>query len=170
MPLLVVFLPLHDSAGRSHEIISELQTLGRDSLAQVLPSRMIPSAYVAIEEFPITHTGKVDRCRLQMLRSALTVTDIYQEIYGREETRLLIPAEKEMKKLWVSILHADEEKIHVNDSFLLIGGDSILAMKLVGEAREKGFSLTITNVFRKPRLSDMALALGKAEMLPIVTN
>lgn len=131
---------------------------------------MIPSAYVAIEESSITHTEKVDRRRLQALRSTLTATDIYQEIHGLEETRLLTPAEKEIKKLWVSILHADEEKIHVNDSFLLIGGDSILAMKLVGEARERRFSLTITHVLRKPRLSGMALALGKAEMLPIVTN
>lgn len=168
VPLLVVFLSSHDSAERSREIISELQTLARDRLAQLLPSHMIPSAYVAIEEIPITSTGKVNRRRLQALGSALTVIDIHQE--RQEETRVLTPAERQMKKLWASILHTDEENIHVNDSFLLIGGDSILAMKLVGKAREKGFSLTVTDVLRKPRLSEMAMALGKAETLPIVTN
>jgi aryl carrier-like protein len=131
---------------------------------------MIPSVYVAIEEIPTTNTGKVDRRRLQVLGSALTVSDIYQDHHGHEETRVLTPAEKQMKKLWANILHADEEDLHLNDSFLLIGGDSILAMKLVGKAREKGFTLTVTDVLRKPRLSDMALALGNAEPLPIVTN
>lgn len=94
VPLLVVSLSLHVSAERSHEIMSELQTLGRGRVVHVLSSHMIHSTYMAIEEIPITNTGKVDRRRLQVLGLALKASDIYQENHGEEETRLLTPPKK----------------------------------------------------------------------------
>ncbi|KAL8798691.1 MAG: hypothetical protein Q9200_007720 [Gallowayella weberi] len=42
-----------------------------------------------------------------------------------------------------------------------MGGDSISAMKLVGAARLEGLSLTVADVFRNPRLSDMAFIAVK---------
>jgi hypothetical protein len=37
-----------------------------------------------------------------------------------------------------------------------LGGDSIVAMRLVGAAREEGLSMTVADVFKNPTFADMA--------------
>ncbi|KAK8042868.1 Nonribosomal Peptide Synthase (NRPS) [Apiospora phragmitis] len=56
-----------------------------------------------------------------------------------------------------------EEEIGLEDSFFLLGGDSIGAMKLVAEARAEGFELTVANVFKYRTLYDMAGALKESK-------
>jgi hypothetical protein len=36
-----------------------------------------------------------------------------------------------------------------------LGGDSIIAMRLVGAAREEGLSMTVADVFKNPTFADM---------------
>lgn len=64
-----------------------------------------------------------------------------------------------LRQLWSPLLHVPENKIHDDDSFFYLGGDSILAMELARHAREAGVRLTVANIFRSPVFSDMAEAM-----------
>ena len=64
--------------------------------------------------------------------------------------------ERRLQSLWATALSLDAKKIGVSDSFLRIGGDSVTAMRLVAVAREQGLSLTVADIFRHPRLYELA--------------
>ncbi|KAF2731994.1 nonribosomal peptide synthase-like protein [Polyplosphaeria fusca] len=63
--------------------------------------------------------------------------------------------EKKLLTLWSELLDMVEGSIDKDDSFFQLGGDSIIAMRLVGAAREEGLSMTVADVFRNPTFADM---------------
>lgn len=80
--------------------------------------------------------------------------------------------EKKLLGLWSDLLDMVEDSIDKEDSFFVssplvtwnnsidhlqqLGGDSIIAMRLVGAAREEGLSMTVADVFKNPTFADMA--------------
>lgn len=64
--------------------------------------------------------------------------------------------QRKLRSIWSRVLHVAEDDIGLNDSFFLLGGDSIAAMKLVSEARLEGVRLTVMQMFQKRSLYDMA--------------
>lgn len=58
--------------------------------------------------------------------------------------------------LWSATLNLPEDSFGEEDNFFDLGGDSITAMKLAGDARDLGLSLTVADVFRHPTFSNMA--------------
>jgi hypothetical protein len=56
----------------------------------------------------------------------------------------------------------DATSIGINDSFLRLGGDSISVMHLIGAARDSGLILSRADVFRTPRLGDLAKEIRPA--------
>ncbi|KAH6618329.1 nonribosomal siderophore peptide synthase Sid2 [Chaetomium sp. MPI-SDFR-AT-0129] len=72
-------------------------------------------------------------------------------------------AESVLKAAWASVLDIPASQIDTDDNFFRLGGDSVLAMKLVSRLRGQGHRLTVADVFRHMRLGDAAgvLKLGK---------
>lgn len=132
-----------------------------ERLASKVPGYMIPSAYLLLDESPMTATGKTDRRRLREMGQELTFEEVV-ELNSRsgEYKSPSTTMEKRIRGLWASVLGIGENSISVTDSFLRIGGDSIGAMKLVGTAREQGLALTVTHIFQHPKLSDLARMVG----------
>lgn len=80
--------------------------------------------------------------------------------------------EKKLLGLWSDLLDMVEDSIDKEDSFFVcipcadysafaydlqqLGGDSIIAMRLVGAAREEGLAMTVADVFKNPTFADMA--------------
>ncbi|KAF2683049.1 acetyl-CoA synthetase-like protein [Lentithecium fluviatile CBS 122367] len=64
--------------------------------------------------------------------------------------------EKKLLTLWSELLDMVEGSIEKDDSFFQLGGDSIIAMRLVGAAREEGLSMTVADVFKNPTFADMS--------------
>ena len=64
--------------------------------------------------------------------------------------------EKTLQSLWSKLLRIDVDQIGAVDSFTRLGGDSILAMRLVSAARQVGLSITTADVIRHPCLRDLA--------------
>lgn len=131
-----------------------------DSLAAHIPSYMIPSAYVPIEKFPMTATGKLDRQRLRALGEAMTLEELMMLNASSDERRLpTTETEKSLQALWSHVLAINPDKIAANDSFLRLGGDSIAAMRLVALARDQGFFFTVADIFNQPQLSELAVVM-----------
>ncbi|KAK1918712.1 hypothetical protein P3342_001761 [Pyrenophora teres f. teres] len=66
--------------------------------------------------------------------------------------------QRTMQQLWAGVLAIAPDSIGLDDSFFRLGGDSIAAMKLVGEARRAGIQLTVADLFRNPRLDQLTAA------------
>ncbi|PYI26042.1 CoA-dependent acyltransferase [Aspergillus indologenus CBS 114.80] len=66
--------------------------------------------------------------------------------------------ERRLQQLWATVLGLDDPSVIAADaSFFRIGGDSIAAIRLSQRASEDGLALTAADIFRKPRLCDLAL-------------
>ncbi|RFU79721.1 hc-toxin synthetase [Trichoderma arundinaceum] len=149
-------------------ILLELDKL-RHSLFAALPSYMVPSVIVPFWKIPVSSTGKVAR---SIVRDALCSLDaininafLITAASTRTESSPLSQMELLIRDLWASVLQKHSDTIDRDDDFFRIGGDSIGAMKLVAAARksETQISLTVADVFRHPRLSELARVLAETE-------
>jgi acyl carrier protein len=102
----------------------EFPTIGRmrDSLKKWLPDYMVPSKFMFLESLPVNANGKVNRYELP--RPEL----------GRPQlgTRFNAPTtsmESVLAKIWSEALRLD--RVGSDDSFFDLGGDSIIAMKVI---------------------------------------
>ncbi|KAG5205924.1 hypothetical protein GTR04_6758 [Trichophyton interdigitale] len=157
-PILATFVSLGGSTSEPHDTLVKKAVQGlNDRLAASLSSYLIPSLYIPLQMIPRMATGKIDRSRLRSIGAALSAGEIAQ--LSRSESERLPPqtdAERLIQALWADILEINPDTISADDSFFRIGGDSIGAMRLVGMARQKNFSLTVRDIFRHPVLRDMA--------------
>ncbi|KAG8414750.1 Nonribosomal peptide synthetase [Metarhizium acridum] len=150
---LVAFLGVEESSADLDKIIAGLA----DRLAAQVPAYMIPSAYMLLESIPMTPSGKTDRRKLRTMAEKLTRVELMAHGPTQATRRApTTPKEIQLQGLWSTVLGIPREMISSEDSFLRIGGDSIGAMKLAGLARDAGLSITVTDIFRHPCLSDLA--------------
>jgi len=71
--------------------------------------------------------------------------------------------EQKLLSVWSELLQISEDSIKKDDSFFQLGGDSIIAMQMVGMARDEDLALTVANIFRNPTFADMAAVIRMAE-------
>ncbi|KAL8941315.1 MAG: hypothetical protein Q9211_001867 [Gyalolechia sp. 1 TL-2023] len=129
-------------------------------LAGALPAYMIPSLFVPLSRMPWTASGKLDRTRLcrvvaQLSREETAPLKLADTGHRRMPTTAM---EIRLRKIWEHILNLKPETATLDDSFFVVGGDSVQAMKLVAAARSEKISLSVLDIFRKPTLADMASA------------
>ncbi|PHM73776.1 non-ribosomal peptide synthetase [Xenorhabdus kozodoii] len=129
---------------------AELEPMAlRQQLAQHLAEYMIPSAFVTLNAFPLTPNGKLDRQALPKPDHTAIVTRRYQPPIGEAETIL--------SQIWQRLLGVQ----HVSrcDHFFELGGHSLIAVNLIEQLREWGWTLDIRMVFTHPVLEAMAKAI-----------
>lgn len=84
-------------------------------------------------------------------------------VYTGEEQGTKLPVstaeEQQMQMLWAEVLRIPPETIGASDHFFRLGADSIDGMKLVALAQRHGILITLADIFRSPRLSDLATLL-----------
>ncbi|MGA4851321.1 amino acid adenylation domain-containing protein [Streptomyces sp. G5(2025)] len=101
--------------------------------ATLLPAHMVPSDVVELPELPLTRSGKLDRAALPAPRAAAV-------------TRAPASArEKELCGLFARILGVGE--VGADADFFRLGGDSIMAIQLAGQASAAGLVLAPRDVF-----------------------
>lgn len=128
-----------------------------DHLARFLPMHMIPSAYVPVLTIPKQPSGKADRKTLKWCGSELTHRQMVEYSGATGDAR---PPTTEiqfaLQQLWAEALKTPAEQISLNDNFVRLGGDSIVAMRLASAARTRGLPLSTANVFQHPTLEAMS--------------
>jgi amino acid adenylation domain-containing protein len=120
-------------------------------LAGRLPEPMVPAAFVAIPELPLSPTGKVDR-------RALPEPDL--ESAGRpaaEPPRT--PLERELGRLFAAVL--GRSAVGRRDSFFELGGHSLKATQLASRLRrELAIELELRELFDAPTVEGLATLLA----------
>ena len=130
-----------------------------------LASHLVPSTYVVIDKIP-NKQEQIDRTLLIRLASRIPRLMLDQLREGFQETwkkglaqAKLTAAENILQSSWAKILGMNPEQIDVDDNFFRLGGDSVLAMKLVSFLRSQGHVLTVADIFQHMRLGDAARVL-----------
>jgi amino acid adenylation domain-containing protein len=120
-----------------------------------LPAYMAPSAYVRMEELPLTSNGKVDRGRLprpEEVRSERVVGRAESGGSGMDEL---------MRGIWEEVLRV--EGVGALENFFELGGHSLLATQVVSRVREVfGVELGLRSVFESPTIEGMVKEVERA--------
>lgn len=123
---------------------------------------MVPAIFFPLSSFPINTSNKLDRKQLQNILLTASDEDIKRAIASTSKKQLPVTDnEKALQALWSSVLEISPDDIGSDDSFLSLGGDSIMAMKLVLLAPEHGLRLSVFDVLKQPVLSGMAKILQR---------
>lgn len=132
----------------------------RADMHERLPKYMCPSVFIPIAKMPETTSNKADRKALRALGSSMTVHEIsaYNGI-ERDHRNPSTDEEELMILLWSEVLKLEPSDIGTNDSFFTLGGDSIKAIQLVKAAEKVGSSISYNDIFKNPKLSELALAM-----------
>ncbi|PQK08584.1 hypothetical protein BB8028_0001g06580 [Beauveria bassiana] len=126
-------------------------------LKDVLPSFMVPTAYVELAALPKTSTGKLDRRRLREAAGALTRRELIA--YSIQRTVHREPQfgrETIIRDLCAEILQLPSDEVGMNDTFVDLGGDSIMARHLITRAKTSGISVELRDLFRPATLAQIA--------------
>jgi aryl carrier-like protein len=136
-----------------------------DKFVQSIPSQRAPFAYAAVEKLP-TRDGSTDHTLLNRLAGEIPHALLSQLRNGFKEACQssllqgdLTAPETILRSAWAKILSLRPEQIEADDNFFRLGGDSVLAMKLVSSLRAEGHGLTVADVFQHMRLGDAAKVL-----------
>ena len=94
----------------------------KDTLSIELPYYMIPSLFIELDEIPLNINGKIDKSSLKRVlnNENIEITD--------DVIRCVVDAFKEVLNL---------ESVLIDDNFVALGGNSLLAMKLQLALKEK---------------------------------
>ena len=118
-----------------------------------LPDYMMPSAFVTLDSFPITPSGKVDR---QALPAPSITRPELEKAYVAPRNNL----ERFLVEIWQNILGL--EKIGVFDNFFELGGDSIKGAILINKLQaELGEYVYVVALFDAPTIAQLAEYLQK---------
>uniref|UniRef100_I5AX01 Amino acid adenylation enzyme/thioester reductase family protein n=1 Tax=Eubacterium cellulosolvens (strain ATCC 43171 / JCM 9499 / 6) TaxID=633697 RepID=I5AX01_EUBC6 len=132
----------------------------RTRVNNALPAYMHPEKYIGITRMPVSANGKIDRKTLEVI-SAIRAED---EKVGEK----LTATERALSDLWKKILGSGAGK---DSNFFQLGGDSLLATKLVIEIRKTfGVNFSIEKIFSYQTLEEMAEYLDENTENPEVSQ
>lgn len=139
----------------------------RAQLASVLPSHMIPSAFVAMEVFPLTPNGKLDRSALPAPGTQRPLLSTVYVAPANTEERLL-------SAIWEDVLGI--QPIGCHDNFFELGGHSLRATQIVARVMHQfAVTMTVGDLFMHPTVRACAEHLqhmpkGMVEAFPKVSR
>jgi amino acid adenylation domain-containing protein len=118
----------------------------RKAVRTKLPSYMLPSAFVFVDEFPLTPHGKIDRARLVAVHPPLRADQVNEP---------LTETERQLVSIWEQVF--DLKAIGRDDDFFDLGGDSLTAAVMSARIQAAfELELQIGTFFDRPILSDIA--------------
>ena len=119
----------------------------REQLKAVLPGYMVPSAFVVLQEMPLTPNGKVDRKALPAPDLSALQTGAYEA--PRDELQEFIAS------VWGRVLGID--RVGINDNFFDAGGNSLSLIRVhdMLETRLKS-GLSVVDLFQYPTILSLS--------------
>uniref|UniRef100_A0A3S7V076 L-cysteine--[L-cysteinyl-carrier protein] ligase n=1 Tax=Phaselicystis flava TaxID=525924 RepID=A0A3S7V076_9BACT len=121
----------------------------REHAERTLPDYMVPSAVMILPALPLTSNGKVDRRALPRPEQ-VEVERRNAYVAPRNE------AEATLAGIWREVLNLAE--VGVEDDFFEIGGDSLLAIRIISRAAKVGIRLTPLRFFESLTIARMLAA------------
>nr|WP_280301945.1 non-ribosomal peptide synthase/polyketide synthase [Nocardia neocaledoniensis] len=155
-------VPATDDAGRQCLVAyvagAVAVTVVRAHVAARVPAYMVPAHLVVLDTVPLNAAGKLDRAALPA--ADLSTTTAYVAPRPGPQTVLA--------GVIADLL--GQSRIGADDDFFAVGGNSLLAMRLVARANAAlGSALDVRDVFDAPTVAGLAARAGSAEQRPPLT-
>ena len=137
-------------------------------LAKLLPNFMVPNIIVVLDKLPLSKHGKIDKLRLKSL---------FKEEMLDLSKPLIAPVndiEKNILLIWEEVL--GHKNISTDDTFLSLGGTSVLAVAIIAKIENKySIYLPVGSLLNKATVKSISAALSaykhkSKELLPILIN
>ncbi|MFF2084185.1 amino acid adenylation domain-containing protein [Nocardia sp. NPDC058176] len=116
-----------------------------------VPNYMVPQAVMLLDEVPLSPVGKLDRARLP--EPVFTASEGYRAP--------VTPAEVALCAAFADVLGV--ERVGADDGFFELGGNSLLATKVVAALREQGYEMPVQLMFGDATPSGIAARLDGAD-------
>ncbi|CAA7197472.1 Gramicidin S synthase 2 [Chryseobacterium potabilaquae] len=119
-------------------------------LSGLLPEYMVPSVYVHLESLPIAFNGKLDHKALPEPRFT----------GDKEYIAPTTVLEKQLAEIYSEVLGLPVESIGLHDDFFRLGGNSIMAIKLISKIHQGlGLKANVAMVFSYKTIFGLASVL-----------
>ncbi|KAJ4328811.1 hypothetical protein N0V84_000821 [Fusarium piperis] len=147
--------------GECNSKFREMCNGARSRLLKLLPVAYVPTIFVPVRSIPSTASDKVDLKRLRddleklplapFIITADTKTDDGLAVDAALETPIEMVLESVLRKVFNT-----SARLSAATDFFRLGGDSFTAIKLVSVAKENNLEITVQQIYRHPRLRDLA--------------
>ncbi len=141
---LVGYLLVAPEAADDHDAVL---ARARAAAHEALPAYMVPGALLALDEFPLNVSGKLDRAALP------------EPVFDGAAYRAPVtPAERLVAAAFATVLGVDRPG--VDDSFFDLGGNSLSATRVLARLGERlGRRIPVRLLFEEPTVRGLAAAL-----------
>ncbi len=134
---------------------SDLVEQLRRQVRALMPEYMLPSHFLALEAFPLSPNGKIDRKALPAPSGDDAVV-VCEGVGPRNQTEALLAS------IWSELLGV--AKVGIDDNFFELGGHSLLAIKAMSRVRDAfKVDLPLRRLFEDPTVAGIAAAVMKAK-------
>ncbi|MFC4128544.1 amino acid adenylation domain-containing protein [Nocardia rhizosphaerae] len=127
-----------------------------DHVGAHVPNYMVPQAVMVLDEVPLTPVGKLDRARLP--EPVFTAAEGYRAP--------VTPAEVALCTVFAEVLGV--ERVGADDGFFELGGNSLLATKVVAALRERGYDMPVQLMFGDASPAGIAARLDGADASAVI--
>ncbi|PNP75510.1 hypothetical protein FNYG_11139 [Fusarium nygamai] len=121
-----------------------------EQLSHNLPSYMVPSVFLPVQNFLYFNQGKLNRRGMFQQASQFRLDDILStNTSSGQETQHASSWSAEaivLRQLWALALGLDEKNIHLDSSFADLGGDSLAAIRLGTLCRPYDIQLSVDDI------------------------
>jgi amino acid adenylation domain-containing protein len=122
-------------------------SLLREYMNEKLPNYMIPSAFVQMEELPLSPNGKIDR-------EALPKPEIEKQADYIAPRNYL---EKKLAEIWSDVLNINQGVISINSNFFELSGHSLKATVLISRIhKELEVKIPLIQIFKLQSIEGIA--------------
>ncbi|KAF5027126.1 hypothetical protein F66182_752 [Fusarium sp. NRRL 66182] len=134
----------------------------RATMTASVPSYMVPSAILPLRQLPYLSSHKIDRNELRRIASDLFAVKRSSPDSTSSGNSSSLPdhvdltdLQHRLRELWANVLNRAAAEICLEDTFLDLGGDSVLAIKLINTCRSAGLAVSITDILRNQSLGSL---------------
>jgi amino acid adenylation domain-containing protein len=128
----------------------------RDLLKKKLPDYMVPSAFVMLEQIPLTPNGKLDHRALEASDSARPET-------GRSYVQPRTDLEQIIAEVLQDVLQVG--KVGLYDNFFDLGAHSLLIVRIRAALQERlGKEIPIVEMYKNPSINSLAKYIGDEQV------
>ncbi len=133
----------------------------REYISVRLPAHMIPSAFVFLDLFPMTQSGKVDRAALPPPEGRPALENEYAEPRN--------PVEEFLLAVWSNLLGV--ERIGIYDDFMELGGDSLFAAQVAARIWDRfDLELPLESLFEHPTVAQLAEKIIRMPAIAVLSQ
>ena len=150
-------------AGQLSDHLLELEKIAKERL----PPHGLPTVWIVVEELPRTMSGKIHRRAVRDWLHRFDRRELEEIAPSGEQSlpdnsRPTNETQAKIQAIWAKVLGVTPSQIHLNKSFLKMGGDSILTIHLLSSLREAQIMVEAQELLRGMTVTDLAERLTTA--------